>query len=60
MLPCPSTLRYRYINLACPDFADGFPFFNEMASEGALIRPQCGRAPEGAAARLGAAAAFLV
>ena len=36
-----------------------FLFFNEMASEGALIRPQFGRAPEGDAACLGGAPAFL-
>ena len=41
------------------DFADGFSFFNEMAREGALIRPQFGRAPEGDAAGLGGAPAFL-
>ena len=41
------------------DFADGFPFFNEMASEGALIRPQFGWVPEGDAACLGCAPAFL-
>ena len=41
------------------DFGDGFSFFNEMASEGALLRPQFGRAPEGDAASLGGAPAFL-
>ena len=41
------------------DFADGFSFFNEMASEGALIRPQFGRTPEGDAACLGGPPAFL-
>ena len=41
------------------DFGDGFSFFNEMASEGALLRPQFGRAPEGDAACLGGAPAFL-
>ena len=40
------------------DFADGFSFFNEMANEGALLRPQFGRAPERDAACLGGAPAF--
>ena len=41
------------------DFADGFFFFNEMANEGALLRQQFGRAPEGDATCLGGAPAFL-
>ena len=41
------------------DFADGFSFFNAMANEGALIRPQFGRAPEGDAACLDSGPAFL-
>ena len=36
------------------DFADGFSFFNEMANEGALLRPQFGRAPKRDAACLAA------
>ena len=35
------------------DFADGFSFFNEISSEGALVRPQFGRAAEGDATCLG-------
>ena len=41
------------------DFADGFSFFNAMAGEGALLRPQFGRAPEGDAACLDSRPAFL-
>ena len=41
------------------DFADGLSFFNEMANEGALLRQQFGRAPEGDATCLGGATAFL-
>ena len=41
------------------DFADGFSFVDEMSSEGALIRSQFGRAPEGDAACLGGPPSFL-
>ena len=41
------------------DFGDGFSFFNELASEGALLGPQFWWAPEEDAAGLGGAPAFL-
>ena len=41
------------------DVADRFPFFNEISSEGALVRAQFGRAAEGDAACLSGAPSFL-
>ena len=41
------------------DCADGFSFFNEMPSMGALVRSQFGRAAEGDAACLSRAPSFL-
>ena len=41
------------------DVADGLPLFDELASDGALVRAQFGRTPERNAACLGGAASFL-
>ena len=41
------------------DVADGFSFFNEISSEGALVRPQFGRVAEGDAACSSGALSFL-
>ena len=43
---------------AC-DVADGFAFFDELSSEGALVGAQFGGTAEGDAASLGGTASFL-
>ena len=48
------------MDMECPgDCAHGFSFFNEMPSEGALVRAQFGRAAEGDTACLSRAPSFL-